>query len=78
MEVILLQKVVNLGSIGDKVKVKPGYGRNYLLPQGKAPSPTRPTSRSSRSAVPSSRSSRPTRWRAPGCVPGSSRTSACR
>ena len=36
MEVILLQKVANLGSIGDKVKVKPGYGRNYLLPQGKA------------------------------------------
>jgi large subunit ribosomal protein L9 len=36
MEVILLQKVTNLGNIGDKVKVKPGYGRNYLLPQGKA------------------------------------------
>ena len=36
MEVILLQKVANLGKIGDKVKVKPGYGRNYLLPQGKA------------------------------------------
>ncbi len=36
MEVILLQKVANLGNIGDKVRVKPGYGRNYLLPQGKA------------------------------------------
>ncbi len=36
MEVILLQKVANLGNIGDKVKVKPGFGRNYLLPQGKA------------------------------------------
>ena len=36
MEVILLQKVANLGNIGDKVKVKPGYGRNYLLPSGKA------------------------------------------
>jgi len=36
MEVILLQKVANLGNIGDKVKVKPGYGRKYLLPQGKA------------------------------------------
>ena len=36
MEVILMQKVANLGNIGDKVKVKPGYGRNYLLPQGKA------------------------------------------
>ena len=36
MEVILLQKVANLGNIGDKVKVKPGFGRNYLLPEGKA------------------------------------------
>ena len=36
MEVILLTKVANLGNIGDKVKVKPGYGRNFLLPSGKA------------------------------------------
>ncbi|WP_226468358.1 50S ribosomal protein L9 [Luteimonas panaciterrae] len=36
MELILLQKVTNLGNLGDKVKVKPGYGRNYLVPQGKA------------------------------------------
>ncbi len=36
MNVILLETVENLGSIGDMVKVKPGYGRNYLLPQGKA------------------------------------------
>jgi large subunit ribosomal protein L9 len=36
MEVILLQKVANLGNIGDRVKVKSGFGRNYLLPQGKA------------------------------------------
>ena len=36
MEVILLQKVANLGNIGDKVKVKPGFGRNFLLPSGKA------------------------------------------
>ena len=36
MELILLQKVVNLGALGDKVSVKPGYGRNYLVPQGKA------------------------------------------
>ena len=36
MNVILLEAVENLGSIGDLVKVKPGYGRNYLLPQGKA------------------------------------------
>jgi len=36
MEVILLEQVENLGGIGDKVKVKSGYGRNYLIPQGKA------------------------------------------
>jgi large subunit ribosomal protein L9 len=36
MEVILLQKIANLGEIGDRVKVKPGYGRNFLLPDGKA------------------------------------------
>jgi large subunit ribosomal protein L9 len=36
MNVILLDKVENLGEIGDMVNVKPGYGRNYLLPQRKA------------------------------------------
>ena len=36
MEVILLQKVENLGNLGDKVKVRAGYGRNFLIPQGKA------------------------------------------
>ena len=36
MNVILLETVENLGSIGDLVKVKAGYGRNFLLPQGKA------------------------------------------
>lgn len=36
MDLILLQKVKNLGVLGDKVKVRPGYGRNYLVPQGKA------------------------------------------
>lgn len=36
MEVILLKKIANLGNIGDRVKVKPGYGRNFLLPGGKA------------------------------------------
>lgn len=36
MEVILLEKIENLGAMGDKVRVKPGYGRNYLVPQGKA------------------------------------------
>ena len=36
MQLILLQKVVNLGGLGDKVNVKQGYGRNYLIPYGKA------------------------------------------
>lgn len=36
MQVILLDKVVNLGSLGDQVNVKSGYARNYLVPQGKA------------------------------------------
>ncbi|GAB4193397.1 MAG: 50S ribosomal protein L9 [Wenzhouxiangellaceae bacterium] len=36
MEVILLEKVQNLGNLGDKVRVRAGYGRNFLLPQGKA------------------------------------------
>jgi large subunit ribosomal protein L9 len=36
MDIILLQKVANLGNIGDRVKVKSGFGRNYLLPHGKA------------------------------------------
>ena len=36
MEVILLENIINLGNIGDKVNVKNGYGRNFLLKQGKA------------------------------------------
>ena len=36
MEIILLENILNLGKIGDKVKVKSGYGRNYLLKYGKA------------------------------------------
>ena len=36
MEIILLENIINLGNIGDKVKVKDGYGRNYLLKKGKA------------------------------------------
>ena len=36
MQVILMEKVVNLGGLGDIVKVKDGYARNYLIPQGKA------------------------------------------
>lgn len=36
MQVILLQRIVNLGALGETVNVKAGYGRNYLVPQGKA------------------------------------------
>ena len=36
MNIILTEKINNLGNLGDTVKVKPGYARNYLLPQGKA------------------------------------------
>ena len=36
MEVILLEKIANLGALGDRVTVKAGYGRNYLIPQAKA------------------------------------------
>ncbi len=36
MQVILLEEVQNLGNLGDEVKVKPGYARNYLIPYGKA------------------------------------------
>ena len=36
MELILLERIKNLGDLGDTVKVKSGYGRNYLLPKGKA------------------------------------------
>ena len=36
MQVILMEKVVNLGNLGDVVKVKDGYARNFLIPQGKA------------------------------------------
>tara|TARA_B100000242_G_scaffold1238_1_gene793 strand:- start:1578 stop:2033 length:456 start_codon:yes stop_codon:yes gene_type:complete len=36
MEIILLENIINLGSIGDKVKVKNGFGRNFLLKTGKA------------------------------------------
>lgn len=41
MEVILLEKIENLGGLGDKVNVKPGYGRNFLIPSGKAVAATK-------------------------------------
>jgi len=41
MEIILLEKVQNLGALGDTVQVKPGYARNFLIPGGKAVAATR-------------------------------------
>jgi large subunit ribosomal protein L9 len=41
MQVILLEKIVNLGGLGDVVKVRDGFARNYLIPQGKAKRATR-------------------------------------
>lgn len=41
MQVILLEKVANLGDLGDQVKVRPGYGRNFLIPQKKAVAATK-------------------------------------
>ncbi|OCG28512.1 50S ribosomal protein L9 [Gilliamella sp. Fer1-1] len=41
MQIILLDKVANLGSLGDQVNVKAGYARNYLIPQGKAVAATK-------------------------------------
>ena len=41
MQIILLEKVTNLGSLGDVVKVRNGYARNFLIPQGKAKRATR-------------------------------------
>ncbi len=40
MEIILLEKIANLGALGDRVKVKPGYARNFLIPKGKATAAT--------------------------------------
>ena len=41
MQVILLERIANLGNLGDVVKVKNGFGRNFLIPQGKAKSATK-------------------------------------
>jgi ribosomal protein L9 len=62
MQVILLEKVANLGALGDVVKVKDGYARNFLIPTGARP---RRPSPSSRHAVPNWKRSRPRSWPAP-------------
>jgi large subunit ribosomal protein L9 len=55
MEVILLERIESLGQMGEVVKVKPGFARNYLLPQKKALRAAKRTARCSRRAGFSSR-----------------------
>ncbi len=52
MEVILLEKIANLGNLGDKVAVKAGYARNFLLPFGKATPATADSTPAARPAEP--------------------------
>ena len=59
MEVILLENIGSLGGLGDTVDVKPGYGRNFLIPQGKAVAATEDTSLNLKHAEQSSRPPRP-------------------
>ena len=51
MQIILLQRIVNLGKLGETVDVKPGYGRNFLIPLGKALPATKLTLKSSKHVV---------------------------
>ena len=55
MQVILLEKVANLGNLGDVVKVKDGFARNFLIPTRAARRATERRSRNSRPSAPSSR-----------------------
>ena len=59
MQVILLEKIAHLGELGDIVKVKDGYGRNFLIPQATPSAPRRQPSPNSKLAVPSSKRPRP-------------------
>ena len=65
MELILLQKVVNLGGLGDKVRVKPGYGRNFLIPYGQGRAGDREERREFRQARGASQGERHPRRRSP-------------
>ena len=59
MDVILLERIEKLGSIGDVVKVKNGYARNFLLPRRRRCAPTNPTARSSKPIARRSRQTMP-------------------
>ena len=56
---ILLERIENVGQMGDVVRVKPGYARNYLLPQNKAVRATEENRKCSRSSARSSRRPQP-------------------
>jgi large subunit ribosomal protein L9 len=62
MQIILLDKVVNLGNLGEIVKVKDGYARNFLIPTGRARRATALPSRSSKPSAPNSKRLRPPSW----------------
>ena len=62
MNVILLESVENVGGIGDLVTVKPGFGRNYLLPQGKAALATPENMSSSFQPMPAAKTSCSVQW----------------
>ena len=63
MQVILLEKVVNLGNLGDVVKVKDGYARNFLIPHAPARRATEARTRpNSKPSAPNSKRPPPTSW----------------
>jgi len=65
MQVILLDKVVNLGNLGEIVKVKDGYARNFLIPSGRAKRATEEAKKDFEAAAPSSRRPLPPSWPKP-------------
>jgi large subunit ribosomal protein L9 len=62
MQIILLEKVANLGNLGDVVKVKDGYARNFLIPTRRRVAPPKPRSRNSKPAAPNSKRPLPRSW----------------
>ena len=62
MQIILLEKIVNLGNLGEVVKVKDGYARNFLIPSRRARRATERRSRNSSQAVPNWKRPPPTSW----------------
>jgi ribosomal protein L9 len=65
MQVILLDKVVNLGALGDIVKVKDGYARNFLIPSGRARRATEANKAEFPPSVPNSKRLLPPSWPKP-------------